>query len=113
MMARMRILITEAGVELTAELSDSLTTAALYRHLLDHPEFMAGLEVWWEEPFVDDRFRVAHPFLELPNVLGCPHNSGIVTGSLDAGVQRAAENVRRFLLGEAIVGRAERDDYIA
>jgi len=87
--------------------------AALYRHLLEHSEFMAGLEVWWDEPFVDGRLRVGHPFLELPNVLGCPHNSGIVTGSLDAGVQRAAENVRRFLLGEAIVGRAERDDYIA
>jgi phosphoglycerate dehydrogenase-like enzyme len=86
--------------------------AALYRHLLNHPAFMAGLEVWWEEPFVDDRFRVAHPFLELPNVLGCPHNSGLVAGSLEVGVRRAAENVRRFLLGEAIVGQAERDDYV-
>jgi len=86
--------------------------AALYRHLREHPEFMAGLEVWWEEPFADGRLRVAHPFLELPNVLGCPHNSGLVAGSLEVGVRRAAENVRRFLLGEAIVGQAERDDYL-
>jgi phosphoglycerate dehydrogenase-like enzyme len=84
---------------------------ALYRHLLDHPQFMAGLEVWWDEPFRDGRFHVAHPFLDLPNVLGCPHNSGTVPGSLDVGVRRAAENVRRFLLGEAIVGRAEPRDY--
>lgn len=87
--------------------------AALYRHLLDHPGFLAGLEAWWGEPFVGGRFRAAHPFLELPNVLGCPHNSGLVPGSLDVGVRRAAENVRRFVLGQAIVGRADRGDYIA
>ena len=85
---------------------------ALYRHLLAQPAFMAGLEVWWDEPFVDGRLHVGHPFLELPNVLGCPHNSGIVPGWLDAGVRRAAENVRRFALGQAIVGLAEREDYL-
>ena len=85
---------------------------ALYHHLLDHPQCMAGLEVWWDEPFRDGRFQVTHPFLELPNVLGCPHNSGMVPGSLEVGVRRAAENVRRFLLGEAILGRAEPHDYV-
>jgi phosphoglycerate dehydrogenase-like enzyme len=84
---------------------------ALYRHLLDHPGFMAGLEVWWDEPFLDGRLHVRHPFLQLPNVLGCPHNSGIVPGWLDVGVRRAAANVGRYLNGEAIVGVAERDDY--
>jgi phosphoglycerate dehydrogenase-like enzyme len=86
--------------------------AALYRHLREHPDCMAGLEVWWDEPFADGHFRSTHPFLELPNVLGCPHNSGMVPGSLDVGVRRAAENVRRFLLGEAILGEAEPRDYI-
>lgn len=85
---------------------------ALYRHLLDHPDFLAGLEVWWDEPFVDGRLHVRRPFLELPNVLGCPHNSGIVPGWLDAGVRRAAENVRRYVLGQAVVGLAEHDEYL-
>jgi phosphoglycerate dehydrogenase-like enzyme len=85
---------------------------ALYRHLVDHPDFMAGLEVWWDEPFTDGRLRVGHPFLELPNVLGCPHNSGIVPGWLEVGVRRAAENVRLFLLGRDFAGLARPEDYV-
>ena len=86
--------------------------AALYAHLLDRPDFRAGLEVWWDEPFTDGRLHVRHPFLELPNVLGCPHNSGIVPGWLDVGVRRAAENVRLFLLGHDVVGLAQPEDYL-
>lgn len=85
---------------------------ALYGHLAEHPGFAAGLEVWWDEPFADGRLRAGHPFLELPNVLGCPHNSGIVPGYMDVGVRRAAENVRRFVLGQAIVGLVEPADYL-
>ena len=85
--------------------------AALYRHLVEHPEFSAGLDVWWDEPFPDDRLRVGHPFLELPNFLGSPHNSGIVPGWFELGLSRAAGNVRRYLLGEPVVGLARREDY--
>jgi glycerate dehydrogenase len=86
---------------------------ALYAHLLDHPDFQAGLEVWWDEPFTDGRLHVGHPFLELPNVLGCPHNSGIVPGWLEVGVRRAAENVCLFLCGRDVVGLARPEDYLA
>ena len=85
--------------------------AALYRHLVEHPGFTAGLDVWWDEPFPDDRLRVGYPFLELPNVLGSPHNSGIVQGWFELGLGRAAENVRRYLLGEPVVGLVRREDY--
>lgn len=85
--------------------------AALYRHLQQHPRFCAGLDVWWDEPFPDGRFHVAHPFLELPNVLGSPHNSGIVDGWLELGLRRAADNVRRHLLGAPIAGRVDRAAY--
>jgi phosphoglycerate dehydrogenase-like enzyme len=85
--------------------------AALYRHLREHPRFCAGLDVWWDEPFPDGRFRVAHPFLELPNVLGSPHNSGIVDGWRELGLRRAAGNVRRHLLGEPLAGRVDRAAY--
>ena len=83
--------------------------AALYRHLVENPCFSAGLDVWWDEPFPDDRLRVGHPFLELPNFLGSPHNSGIVPGWLEIGLRRAAENVRRYLLGEPVVGVVRRE----
>jgi len=84
---------------------------ALYRHLLKYPGFSAGVDVWWDEPFLDHRLRVGHPFLELPNFLGSPHNSGIVPGWFEFGLGRAAENVRRYLLGEPFVGLVRREDY--
>lgn len=84
---------------------------ALYRHLLEHPRFSAALDVWWDEPFADGRFHAGHPFLELPNVLGSPHDSGIVDGWFELGLRRAALNVRRHLLGEPVVGVAHRQDY--
>jgi phosphoglycerate dehydrogenase-like enzyme len=86
--------------------------AALYRHLVDHPGFSAGLDVWWDEPFDDGRLHLAHPFLELPNVVGSPHNSGIVHGWFELGLRRAAENVRRRLLGEPVAGIVRRNDYL-
>ena len=84
---------------------------ALYRRLLKYPGFSAGGDVWWDEPFLDDRRRVGHPFLELPNFLGSPHNSGIVPGWFEFDLGRAAENVRRYLLGEPFVGLVRREDY--
>ena len=85
---------------------------ALYRHLVAHPQFSAGLDVWWDEPFADGRFRVGHPFLELPNVVGSPHNSGVVPRGLELGLGRAAENVRRYLLGEPLTGVMRPSDYL-
>jgi len=85
--------------------------AALYHHLREHPRFAAGLDVWWDEPGAGEQFTLAHLFLDLPNVLGSPHNSGIVDGWFVLGLRRAAGNVRRRLLGEPVVGVADRDDY--
>jgi phosphoglycerate dehydrogenase-like enzyme len=50
------------------------------------------------------------PFLDLPNVIGSPHNSA-QGGPADAGLRHALANCRRALLGEQplnLIGQEER-----
>ncbi len=85
---------------------------ALYEHLRSHPGFGAGLDVWWHEPGRGAPFRTEHPFLELPNVIGSPHNSGTVPGVMQAAARMAAGNVLRHLRGEPVRGLVRREDYL-
>jgi phosphoglycerate dehydrogenase-like enzyme len=85
---------------------------ALYEHLRSQPDFCAGIDAWWHEPGPGAEFSTRYPFFELPNLLGSPHNSGVTDGALHVGVRMAAENVRRFLNGEAILGVARPGDYL-
>lgn len=84
---------------------------ALYEHLKQNPRFMAGIDAWWHEPGLSGTFRTDYPFFDLPNMLGSPHNSGIVPGVLTGAVRKAAENVRRHLRGEPVTGVMRREDY--
>lgn len=84
---------------------------ALYEHLRRHPNFMAGIDTWWIEPASHGQFRVDHPFFDLPNLLGSPHNSPVVPGTLPHITRLAAENAARFLKGEEIRGIVRREDY--
>jgi phosphoglycerate dehydrogenase-like enzyme len=86
---------------------------ALYEHLRTHPQFSAGIDTWWDEPAGDAPFRTDYPFLDLPNVIGSPHNSSIVPGTMLSAARVAAENVRRYLRGEPLTGVVRRADYIA
>ncbi len=89
-----------------------LDEEALYTHVQSHASFLLGIDAWWTEPFLNGDFLMEYPFLELPNVLGSPHNSGVVPGVLMSASRQAAENVKRFLKGEQVVGIAGREDYL-
>lgn len=85
---------------------------ALFDHLVRHPDFLAGIDAWWVEPFRHGEFRMKHPFLSLPNVLGSPHNSSMVPSITTDATRRAAENIKRFLNGEPVTGIVRREDYV-
>src|ERR1700730_4592117 len=85
---------------------------ALYTHVKSHPTFLVGIDAWWTEPFLHGTFRMEYPFLDLPNVLGSPHNSAVVANVLKVAARQAAENVKHFLRGEQVTGIARREDYL-
>jgi phosphoglycerate dehydrogenase-like enzyme len=89
-----------------------LDEEALYTHLQINPTFQAGIDTWWEEPLRGGPFRMAFPFLELPNVLGSPHNSALVASVIGDAAQQAAQNIKNFLHGEKVQGSIERIDYL-
>jgi phosphoglycerate dehydrogenase-like enzyme len=91
---------------------DIVEELALYERLVAERRFMAGIETWWIEPFSHGEFRLNYPFFDLPNFLGCPHNSAKVPGTMLEATRRALENVHRFLKHEPLKGVVRRTDYL-
>ena len=73
---------------------------ALFQHLKANNGFRAGLDVWWVEPMHAGTFALGHPFFELPNVIGSPHNSPMVEGIFVDLARAASLNIARFLRGQ-------------
>ena len=105
-LARMKpdaILVNLARGEIIDEL-------ALYQHLRSHPAFTACIDAWWIEPVRHGKFQMNQPFMQLPNVIGSPHNSASVVESRDVAVRTTSENCRRVLLGEEPLNLVGSDD---
>jgi len=84
---------------------------ALFARLQEHPDFCAGIDTWWDEPGYGRPFRPRLPFLALPNVLGSPHNSGLVPGMVTESLLDAARNVAAYLAGDPVRGIQDAADY--
>lgn len=83
-----------------------------YEHLLNNPDFKAGIDAWWIEPFRHGEFKVEFPFIELPNVIGSPHNSGMVPGAMTRATEFAVKNILSFIDGKEVKGVFNREDYL-
>ncbi len=87
--------------------------AALYEHLVAHRTFQVGIDTWWEEPRDGEGFSPRFPFVELENVLGSPHNSGMTAPSFVHAAREAAENAARALRHEQVAHLVDRSEYVA
>lgn len=109
--ARELSLMKEDAVLINVARGEIVDEAALFAHLKAHPRFSAGIDAWWIEPVRHRRFAMGHPFLDLPNVIGSPHNSAGGGVWRDASLRRAVANCRRAILGETplnLIGPDER-----
>ena len=109
--ARELALMQDDAIFINVARGEIVDEAALYRHLKTHPRFFAGIDAWWVEPVRHGHFTMGHPFLDLPNVIGSPHNSAGGGAWRDAYLRRAVRNCRRAILGETpwnLIGPDER-----
>ena len=104
-------LMKEDAIFINVARGEIVDEGALYAHLQARPQFYAGIDAWWVEPVRHGRFAMDHPFLDLPNVIGSPHNSAGGGAWREQYLRRAVANCRRAISGETprnLIGPDER-----
>src|ERR1700746_925468 len=93
-------LMKQDAILINVARGEIIDEAALYAHLVAHPRLFAGVDAWWVEPVRHKRFEMGHPFLDLPNVIGSPHNSSSGGVWRDVSLRRAGGHCRHALRRE-------------
>ncbi len=91
--------------------ADIINQKDLYEHLISYPQFKAGIDVWWKEPINAGKFETGFGFLDLPNVIGSPHNSAMVPEIENNAFLTALNNVELWMKGGVPKNRVQRKDY--
>lgn len=75
---------------------------ALYHHLVNHPNFFAGIDTWYNYPNVENPEvfpSKSYNFHELDNLIMSPHRAGMISNALPH-LDDAIQNLNRVYIGE-------------
>jgi Phosphoglycerate dehydrogenase and related dehydrogenases len=106
-------LMKENAVLVNVGRAPIIVQQALYDHLVKHTQFKVGIDTWWKEPGENGRFVQDYPISSLQNVLGSPHNSGMVEGIYEDALNHALENISRYQCGEKPQNAVRSEDYLS
>ena len=85
----------------------------LYYHLIENPNFIAALDVWWHYPKKgDNKAFQKYPFHKLKNIIMTPHIAGFSKELREDIIKNALFNIIRFIKGEKPKNIVNRNDYI-